>query len=104
MTNQIYTVYIKNRLLHFILKYSKGKLKKFVCVFHRGYLSLHKTYLKWTQNELYGPGSVNLFKSVFISLHFRRIKLPELQALLYQQDGETVFGIEYDIALHPGEN
>ena len=36
--------------------------------------------------------------------NFRRIKLPELQALLYQQDGETVFGVEYDVALHPGNS
>jgi len=31
----------------------------------------------------------------------RRNKLPELQAMLYQQEGETVFGIEYGVALHP---
>ena len=28
------------------------------------------------------------------------IKLPELQSLLYQQDKETVFTVEYDVAIH----
>ena len=44
-----------------------------------------------------------LFSVQSIYCYFRRIKLPELQALLYQQDGETVFGVEYDVALHPGK-
>ena len=29
------------------------------------------------------------------------MKLPELQGLLYQQDKETVFTLEYDVAKHP---
>ena len=29
------------------------------------------------------------------------MKLPELQGLLYQQEKDTVFTLEYDVARHP---
>ncbi len=28
------------------------------------------------------------------------MKLPELQSLLYRQDGDTIFTVEYDVAVH----